>query len=716
MERPRVRSRIHPALWTRRPLLLTTLTAIALSASTVLAPPSGRAGAGEPFIDAGPVVAVSVRPVCTLFSNPATSAGIIGLDSADSLQVNGTTYWTFGDTTLDTGWVIPNSIATSTDMDASDCIDLTPKQANGYAVPMLAQPNGKLTVWPSGMQPTGPGTVGFYYASVVSDPAAAWAVAGVGVGSFDSATLTGTPAFGGTLVWQSDDYLPSHTVSDAGYVYLFLDATRELWTTDTILARVPAAQIASPGAYEYWDASSGAWTSGLWDAAPGSWSPALDSLPPLIRQFGMHNGIDVAYNAFLGKWLAVYTTRFMTSLNARVADSLTGPWSADEAVLIDCARYHQSSAQAPFACYSGAQHEYYQRDGGRTIYVTYSNSESYLVHLREIRLAAAIEQWTNAQGRAVYLPHGATPPPGYTLDGVAFHASDVPLAGLTAVHRWLQPSTGISEYGATSPGSGFFDAGIAFYTPLDLGATQSTNLPYAPVYRWSLGTTSRYSPMNLAPAGYTQGQVAFYAPCPDGDRDGLTNCDESIFKTDPGSADTDGDGLEDAVERSAAGCDPLVVNADDLDGIPAADEVALGTTSPCMWDSGAYGCAHAEWHHPDCDVDTDADGCRDAFELGPDPRLGGRRSPTNPWDLYDANRDGRVAISDILIVVQAYGSSGAKYYTPQKDRSPPPSPAVEPDPSKREVWDLGPPDGTITVTGDIFAITRQFGHSCLPLG
>jgi len=178
-------------------------------------------------------------------------------------------------------------------------------------------------------------------------------------------------------------------------------------------------------------------------------------------------------------------------------------------------------------------------------------------------------------------------------------------------------------------------------------------------------------------------------------------------------SDSDGDGLVDGYERATPGCDPLLYN-DDLDGI-AGNQEALSGANPCVWDSGAYGCAHGAWRHPGCDVDTDGDGCMDAFEVGLDPLRGGRRSATNPWDFYDPNRDGMVSIQDLIAVIRAYGPSTRPNYSPDKDRSPPPAAAIEPDPSKRELWDLGPPDGAITV-GDVLAIVRQFWHSCRPLG
>ena len=110
--------------------------------------------------------------------------------------------------------------------------------------------------------------------------------------------------------------------------------------------------------------------------------------------------------------------------------------------------------------------------------------------------------------------------------------------------------------------------------------------------------------------------------------------------------------------------------------------------------------------------DSDGDRCPDARELGPDETQGGRRNPQNPWDFYDVNGDGRITVSDILTVAAAFGPSSGPNYAPVKDRSPPPSAAQEPDPSRREPWDLGPPDGTINVIDDVFAVARQFGHTC----
>ena len=114
-------------------------------------------------------------------------------------------------------------------------------------------------------------------------------------------------------------------------------------------------------------------------------------------------------------------------------------------------------------------------------------------------------------------------------------------------------------------------------------------------------------------------------------------------------------------------------------------------------------------------VDTDGDGCADVQETGPSQQLGGRRNPQNQWDFYDVNGDRVVTINDILTVASAFGPSTGPNYSPAKDRRPPPTAAEEPDPTKREPWDLGPPDGAISINADILGAARQFGHNCSTL-
>lgn len=166
--------------------------------------------------------------------------------------------------------------------------------------------------------------------------------------------------------------------------------------------------------------------------------------------------------------------------------------------------------------------------------------------------------------------------------------------------------------------------------------------------------------------------------------------------------DIDHDGMSNAYELATPGCDPYVYT-DDGDGLSTASELASGKTNPCVWDSGAWGCSHAPIHNPQCDVDTDGDGCKDAWELGPDAAYGGQRNPINPWDYFNPTGDRQNRVDDIALVASLYGKAvGMPGYTTRADRG---------QQIGSHAWELAPPDGRITVS-DIIAAAQQFHHDC----
>ena len=573
--------------------LLAVLAVIGLASTSwetrqVSATTASRIQGSGAFLRPQSVVVVGDREVCSLLSSDQTEAGIVGLDGSHTVVINGAVYWNFGDTVMADGRMIPNTVGWSRDENAADCISLIPKEASSEAAPLLAHERGlEVSVWPLGMEATASDQVYFFYASVVPDSELRWRVAGVGLASFDPETLTAERALGGALIWPDGVPQPSRTFADEAYVYIFLGVSREEWTTDTSLARVAKASIESLDSYEYWDpgvgGEPGRWLGGLWNEETGSWDEAMEDIGSLWRQPGRHNGVEVAYNEFLGRWLGVYAAGFMTSINVRAADDLTGPWDDAETVLVRCPSFHPAP-QSDYVCYTGSQHELYARDGGRTIYVSYTNGEDYQVYLHEIRLAAPVTQWSDAQGRPVYLAGDALAANGFRSDGLAFYASDIPAPGLTAIHRWARRDGSDIRYGPSSPfpASEFVDFGVDFYAPVDAAAADVMNSFFAPVYRWTFDGLMRYSPLNLEPAGWVRKETAFYAACPDGDGDQLTDCLESFLGTNSFSVDTDGDGLGDNYERTTRGCDPLRYN-DDRDDASLRDELISGG-NPCIWD------------------------------------------------------------------------------------------------------------------------------------
>jgi hypothetical protein len=114
-------------------------------------------------------------------------------------------------------------------------------------------------------------------------------------------------------------------------------------------------------------------------------------------------------------------------------------------------------------------------------------------------------------------------------------------------------------------------------------------------------------------------------------------------------------------------------------------------------------------------VDADKDGCLNTAEqqtaIGSEA-TGGRRDDMNPYDFYDT--DGNKVIDlfiDIFGVAGLFGADADSVgsgepdgYDPAFDRSAPPPGG--------DVWDMGPPNGTIDLFTDIFGVASQFGHDC----
>jgi hypothetical protein len=205
-----------------------------------------------------------------------------------------------------------------------------------------------------------------------------------------------------------------------------------------------------------------------------------------------------------------------------------------------------------------------------------------------------------------------------------------------------------------------------------------------------------------------------YAPATlaDVDNDGDTLIDEDssdedgdhMFDEDPpGGGNQDTDAFLDE-DPAMAQCVPAAVCDDDGDTLVDEDPSCypLQPTRPagvCLVSLSIT-----------LQGDTDGDGCMDEQEAGLNENLGGRRSAVSPWDFYDANADYVISIpGDILLIAQHFGPSG----DPRYDRSAPPSPDEEPDPTLREPWDMGPPDGHVNIPTDILGAAMQFGHSCL---
>jgi hypothetical protein len=272
---------------------------------------------------------------------------------------------------------------------------------------------------------------------------------------------------------------------------------------------------------------------------------------------------------------------------------------------------------------------------------------------------------------------------------------------LTSTGRIQSKDPPPAEY----PASSYFDVFVRVTTR----SSPSPTIQLSNTQAWRMTATSNVTAW--PPVQATYASPAVYGVNNDGD--GLLDED---------SSDDDGDHAYDE--------DPIDGSNNDTDAFVNEDP-ALAQCTPALCDDDGDGAIDED---PAClplvptlpigacvrsisitiYADTDGDGCSDEQELGPNELLGGRRNPQNPYDFYDVNGDLVVTVAaDVLSVGRAYGSSSGPYYSPTLDRRLPPSAQQEPDPTKREPWDMGPPDGHISVPIDVLGVAKQFGHSCL---
>ncbi len=118
---------------------------------------------------------------------------------------------------------------------------------------------------------------------------------------------------------------------------------------------------------------------------------------------------------------------------------------------------------------------------------------------------------------------------------------------------------------------------------------------------------------------------------------------------------------------------------------------------------------------PASGIDSDGDGCDDAYETSADLSHGGGRDPDNPWDFFDtpdaANvRDAAITVADLTRVVARFGASGDLTLPLFSPPSPPPA--------YHTAFDRTPngpvtasANGSITAS-DISLLVAQFGHTC----
>jgi hypothetical protein len=364
--------------------------AVVLAAGTLFALPTSAAHA-DTSTPVSAVYASSSREICHL-PQSGNAQHVLGFDVGfstpfpEAKQV----IWFFGDTfvdgnntgVFDSGFEFrTGTIARSKDMNPNNCFNLKWKKGATGQVANMLQPQGdECLTWPHGAVDLG-GTMYVYYTAVHKATCA------------DPESLDGTVSYSrGLLKITNPMTLETARVSDlwpvgspylfgmpyriGSYLYLFAEEKGAFATTFAHLARVPAdaTSIANPAAYEYLGDSG--WTS---DAAASK---------RLFYQATAGGPVTLAYNEYLGRFLAVYGCNFSqvcasTPVSTSTGeDALTGAWN-DPIPLINC-------GGEVWSCYQGAQHPEFNSADDSTLIITAARHDDphYWVTVRQVQLSA----------------------------------------------------------------------------------------------------------------------------------------------------------------------------------------------------------------------------------------------------------------------------------------------------------------------------------------
>jgi Domain of unknown function (DUF4185) len=165
------------------------------------------------------------------------------------------------------------------------------------------------------------------------------------------------PTFG-VYVEQRDDY-----------VYLWGSLM-----TGMFLARTRPGTIAELDSYEYLIAAP---TASNPDVKP-HWSKKFEPTASLFDS--VPNEMSAAYNAHLGKYIAVHTLLTDNKIVVRTAPQITGPWSDVQVV------YRPEREQEKDNFYAAKEHPELARENGKIMYITFVDTVNYVPQLIELTL------------------------------------------------------------------------------------------------------------------------------------------------------------------------------------------------------------------------------------------------------------------------------------------------------------------------------------------
>lgn len=340
---------------------------------------NGSGGAGMRVEPRAPLSVVRSADLGPMKESPV----ILGRDGATSGAVGGKIVWLYGDTLFDTGQglsMVSNTWAWTKDRDATNGIDLSFPESRGRPMPLLVESDSerefdaahaasncreepcgaRWALWPQALvADLDRKRALVFYEKVYAEQGLFrfWGV-GESVAVWNDLDeppdrridpITGKPPY---LFTESDVPFGNARILESDLLYAY-GCQSKGWTKQCQVARVPLGDALDPRVWTYYGGKIG-------------WTSEASSAVPVIEA---NDIMSVAYNRYLGAYLAVYSPPMTNHVMVRTAPRPEGPWS--EAVTAFVTR-------APHALwvYDAQAHPDYEEDEGRVQYVTYSLATS----------------------------------------------------------------------------------------------------------------------------------------------------------------------------------------------------------------------------------------------------------------------------------------------------------------------------------------------------
>jgi len=286
-------------------------------------------------------------------------------DGGESALVGGRILWAFGDTlfpssAVDGTHLRSNSWAWS-DRSHPEALDdvVEPDGTPVQLIPfdeleaaynrLSGRSDDRVAVWPASVLAQDDGSALVFFREVLVAPGRLhFRVLGAGIATIRPGARIARRD--GNLLFQSPDpAFSTGAVRAGGFVYLYGCHRTRGQGFGCDVARVAAADVHDPAAYEFWDGAA--------------WSPEIRRAAVALE--GPSGGASVSWNPWLGSYLAVYSEPLSNRVLMRTAPHPEGPWSAPVVAF---------TGEPPIgstADYAAFDHPELSADAGRSITISY---------------------------------------------------------------------------------------------------------------------------------------------------------------------------------------------------------------------------------------------------------------------------------------------------------------------------------------------------------